>query len=265
MNIDHYLEGGCYAKVIDLDKDKEPDIYNAIRKDALLENVTISEEGELDFKDKSLTENTRVSYPIYHIDNIVKPVSHGPHATKVIFLSCDAFGVLPPVSILSKEQTMYYFLSGYTSKVAGTEQGIKEPVPTFSSCFGQPFLELHPKKYAEELIKHMHISNATCYLVNTGWNGSGKRISIKDTRGIIDAILSGEVDKAPSKEIPIFNLKVPTSLTGVNKDILDPRDTYSKKDEWEEKAHHLATLFVENFKKYKDNELNHYGPTIRKI
>lgn len=259
------LEGGCYAKVIDLDKDKEPDIYNAIRKDALLENVTISIDGELDFKDKSLTENTRVSYPIYHIDNIVKPVSHGPHATKVIFLSCDAFGVLPPVSILSKEQTMYYFLSGYTSKVAGTEQGIKEPVPTFSSCFGQPFLELHPKKYAEELIKHMHISNATCYLVNTGWNGNGKRISIKDTRGIIDAILSGEVDKAPSKEIPIFNLKVPTSLTGVNKDILDPRDTYLNKDEWEEKAHHLATLFVENFTKYKDNELNHYGPTIRKI
>lgn len=259
------LEGGCYAKVIDLDKDKEPDIYNAIRKDALLENVTISEDGELDFKDKSLTENTRVSYPIYHIDNIVKPVSHGPHATKVIFLCCDAFGVLPPVSILSKEQTIYYFLSGYTSKVAGTEQGIKEPVPTFSSCFGQPFLELHPKKYAEELIKHMHISNATCYLVNTGWNGSGKRISIKDTRGIIDAILSGEVDKVPSKEIPIFNLKVPTSLTGVNKDILDPRDTYSKKAEWEEKAHHLATLFVENFTKYKDNELNHYGPTIRKI
>ena len=259
------LEGGCYAKVINLDKDSEPDIYNAIRKDALLENVTIYKDGHLDFKDKSITENTRVSYPIYHIDNIVKPISHGPHAKKVIFLSCDAFGVLPPVSILSKEQTMYYFLSGYTSKVAGTELGIKEPVPTFSACFGQPFLELHPRKYAEELVRHMEMSGATCYLVNTGWNGSGKRISIKDTRGIIDSILSGEVDNAPTKYIPYFNLKVPTSLTGVDPNILDPRDTYSDVSEWENKATHLAGLFIENFKKYEDNELNHYGPEIRKI
>ena len=256
------LEGGCYAKVINLDKNSEPDIYNAIRKDALLENVTISKDGELDFKDKSITENTRVSYPIYHIDNIVKPISHGPHAKKVIFLSCDAFGVLPPVAKLSKEQTMYYFLSGYTSKVAGTELGIKEPVPTFSSCFGQPFLELHPRKYAEELVRHMEMSNASCYLVNTGWNGSGKRISIKDTRGIIDAIISGEVDKASSKVIPIFNLEVPTTLTGVDSSILDPKDTYANQNEWYNKAIDLGNRFISNFKKYNDKQLEKHGPII---
>ena len=257
------LEGGCYAKVINLDKESEPDIYNAIRKDALLENVILDKEGHIDFKDKSLTENTRVSYPIYHIDKIVKPISHGPHAKNVIFLSCDAFGVLPPVAKLTKEQTMYYFLSGYTSKVAGTELGIKEPVPTFSSCFGQPFLELHPRKYAEELIRHMEMSGANCYLVNTGWNGRGKRISIKDTRGIIDAILSGEVDKAPTKVLPIFNLKIPTSLSGVNPSILDPRDTYSNPSEWDNKAKDLAKRFIDNFQKYEDNELSHYGPIIK--
>ncbi len=258
------LEGGCYAKVINLDKNSEPDIYNAIKRDALLENVVLDEKGHVDFSNKSITENARVSYPIYHIDKIVKPISHGPHATKVIFLSCDAFGVLPPVSKLSKEQTMYYFLSGYTSKVAGTEQGINEPVPTFSSCFGQPFLELHPKKYAEELVRHMNMSGATCYLVNTGWNGSRKRISIKDTRGIIDAILNGEVDKAPSKVIPIFDLEIPTSLTGVDGSILDPRDTYVDKSLWNQKANDLAKRFIDNFKKYNDNELEPYGPKIIK-
>ena len=245
------LEGGCYAKVIDLDKESEPDIYNAIRRNALLENVTVNKDGECDFHDKSVTENTRVSYPIYHINNIVKPISHGPHAERVIFLSCDAFGVLPPVSILTPEQTEYYFLSGYTSKVAGTERGIKEPTPTFSACFGQPFLELHPRKYAEELIRHMKISGAKAYLVNTGWNGSGKRISIKDTRGIVDAILNGDVDKADTKVIPIFDLEVPLDLPNVNTNILDPRDTYQNKDEWENKASDLAERFAKNYKKYE--------------
>ena len=248
------LEGGCYAKVINLDKDSEPDIYNAIKRNALLENVVVDSNGHIDFSDKSITENTRVSYPINHITNIVKPISKGPHAKNVIFLSCDAYGVLPPVSILIPEQTKYYFLSGYTSKVAGTEQGIKEPVPTFSSCFGQPFLELHPLKYAEELIRHMEKSNAKAYLVNTGWNGSGKRISIKDTRGIIDAILSGEVDNAPYKIVPIFNLKVPTKLNNVDSSILDPRDTYLDKDEWNKKAKDLASKFISNFKKYETNK-----------
>ena len=257
------LEGGCYAKVIDLDKESEPDIYNAIRRNALLENVTVDSDGKVNFHDKSVTENTRVSYPIYHINNIVKPISHGPHAKNVIFLSCDAFGVLPPVSILSPEQTKYYFLSGYTSKVAGTERGIKEPTPTFSACFGQPFLELHPSKYAEELIKHMKISGAKAYLVNTGWNGSGKRISIKDTRGIIDAILNGDVDKINTKFIPIFNLEVPVSLPNVNPDILDPRDTYKNVNDWYEKAIDLANRFNSNFKKYNDPLLELAGPVIK--
>ena len=245
------LEGGCYAKVIDLDKESEPDIYKAIRRNALLENVVVDKSGHIDFHDKSITENTRVSYPIYHIDNIVKPISHGPHAKHVIFLSCDAFGVLPPVSILTPEQTIYYFLSGYTSKVAGTEQGIKEPVPTFSACFGQPFLELHPKKYAEELIRHMKLSNAKAYLVNTGWNGTGKRISIKDTRGIINAILNEDVLKAKTKIIPIFDLEVPISLNNVDNNILDPRDTYKNVDEWYNKATNLKNKFVDNYKKYE--------------
>ena len=259
------LEGGCYAKVIDLDKDSEPDIYNAIRRDALLENVTVNN-GKIDFHDKSVTENTRVSYPIYHINNIVKPISHGPHAENVIFLSCDAFGVLPPVSILTPEQTEYYFLSGYTSKVAGTERGITEPVPTFSACFGQPFLELHPSKYAEELIRHMKITGAKAYLVNTGWNGSGKRISIRDTRGIIDSILNGDVLKAKTKIIPIFNLKIPTSLPGVDSNILDPRDTYLDKNEWNNKAIDLASRFIKNFHKYENDKssaiLVEHGPKL---
>ena len=248
------FEGGCYAKVINLDKESEPDIYNAIRRDALLENVTVDKEGKIDFNDKTVTENTRVSYPIDHIDNIVRPVSSAPAAKNVIFLSADAFGVLPPVSILTPEQTKYYFLSGFTAKLAGTERGITEPTPTFSACFGQAFLELHPTKYAEELVKKMEMSGAKAYLVNTGWNGTGKRISIKDTRGIIDAILDGSITKAPTKAIPHFNFEVPTELPGVDSGILDPRDTYVNVADWEEKAKDLASRFVKNFAKYEGNE-----------
>ena len=248
------FEGGCYAKVINLDKESEPDIYNAIKRDALLENVTVDENGKIDFDDKSVTENTRVSYPIDHIQNIVRPVSAAPAAKEVIFLSADAFGVLPPVSILTPEQTQYYFLSGFTAKLAGTERGITEPTPTFSACFGQAFLELHPTKYAEELVKRMEKSGAKAYLVNTGWNGSGKRISIKDTRGIIDAILNGDILKAPTKKIPYFNIEVPTELPGVDTNILDPRDTYADASEWETKAKDLAQRFIKNFAKYEGNE-----------
>ena len=247
------FEGGCYAKVINLDKDSEPDIYNAIRRDALLENVTVDAEGKIDFADKSVTENTRVSYPIHHINNI-QPGSKAPAAKKVIFLSADAFGVLPPVSILSPEQTQYYFLSGFTAKLAGTERGITEPTPTFSACFGAAFLSLHPTKYGEELVKKMQASGATAYLVNTGWNGTGKRISIKDTRGIIDAILDGSIEKAETKSIPYFNFEVPTELPGVDTNILDPRNTYSCACQWEEKAKDLAGRFIKNFEKYTDNE-----------
>ena len=248
------FEGGCYAKVINLDKDSEPDIYNAIKRDALLENVTVDANGKIDFTDKSVTENTRVSYPIYHIENIVKPVSKGPHAKQVIFLSADAFGVLPPVSILNPEQAQYYFLSGFTAKLAGTERGITEPTPTFSACFGAAFLSLHPTKYAEELVKKMEMTGAKAYLVNTGWNGSGKRISIKDTRGIIDAILDGSIDKAPTKVIPFFDFVVPTELPGVDPKILDPRDTYECACKWEEKAKDLAGRFIKNFAKFTGNE-----------
>ncbi|MCR4762464.1 MAG: phosphoenolpyruvate carboxykinase (ATP) [Lachnospiraceae bacterium] len=251
------FEGGCYAKVINLDKESEPDIYNAIKRNALLENVTVDGAGKIDFADKSVTENTRVSYPIDHIKNIVlnvNPVSAGPQADNVIFLSADAFGVLPPVSILTPEQTQYYFLSGFTAKLAGTERGITEPTPTFSACFGQAFLELHPTKYGQELVKRMQKSGAKAYLVNTGWNGTGKRISIKDTRGIIDAILNGDVGKAPTKKIPIFDFEVPTELPGVDPAILDPRDTYANASEWDEKAKDLAGRFIKNFKKYEGNE-----------
>ncbi len=251
------FEGGCYAKVINLDKESEPDIYNAIRRNALLENVTVDAEGKIDFADKSVTENTRVSYPIEHIEKIVKnvsPVSAGPAAKQVIFLSADAFGVLPPVSILTPEQTKYYFLSGFTAKLAGTERGITEPTPTFSACFGQAFLELHPTKYAEELVKKMEANGAKAYLVNTGWNGTGKRISIKDTRGIIDAILDGSINTAPTKMIPYFNFEVPTALPGVDPNILDPRDTYAEASIWEEKAKDLAARFIKNFVKYEGNE-----------
>ena len=248
------LEGGCYAKVINLDKESEPDIYHAIRRNALLENVTVDANGKIDFADKSVTENTRVSYPIYHIKNIVKPVSAGPAAKNVIFLSADAFGVLPPVSILTPEQTKYYFLSGFTAKLAGTERGITEPTPTFSACFGQAFLELHPTKYAEELVKKMEKSGAKAYLVNTGWNGTGKRISIRDTRGIIDAILGGDILNAPTKKIPYFNFEIPTALQGVDPAILDPRDTYKDPAEWDVKAKDLASRFIKNFVKYENNE-----------
>ncbi|MDP2568383.1 phosphoenolpyruvate carboxykinase (ATP) [Photobacterium damselae subsp. piscicida] len=246
------FEGGCYAKTINLSKEAEPDIYNAIRRDALLENVTVRGDGSIDFNDGSKTENTRVSYPIYHIDNIVKPVSKGGHANKVIFLSADAFGVLPPVSKLTPEQTKYHFLSGFTAKLAGTERGITEPTPTFSACFGNAFLTLHPTKYAEVLVKRMEAAGAEAYLVNTGWNGTGKRISIQDTRGIIDAILDGSIDKAQTKHIPIFNLEVPTALPGVDSNILDPRDTYTDPLQWESKAKDLAERFVNNFDKYTD-------------
>ena len=248
------FEGGCYAKVINLDKESEPDIYNAIRRDALLENVTLDAEGKIDFNDKSVTENTRVSYPINHIENIVRPVSSAPAAKNVIFLSADAFGVLPPVSVLTPEQAEYYFLSGFTAKLAGTERGITEPTPTFSACFGQAFLELHPTKYAEELFKKMAANVAKAYLVNTGLNGTGKRISIKDTRGIIDAILNGDIVNAPTKKIPFFNFEVPTELPGVDTNILDPRDTYADAAEWETKAKDLAQRFVKNFAKYEGNE-----------
>ena len=247
-------EGGCYAKVINLDKESEPDIYNAIKRDALLENVTVDANGKIDFADKSVTENTRVSYPIHHIENIVKPISKGPHAKQVIFLSADAFGVLPPVSILNNQQAQYYFLSGFTAKLAGTERGITEPTPTFSACFGAAFLSLHPTKYAEELVKKMEMTGAKAYLVNTGWNGTGKRISIRDTRGIIDAILDGSIEKAPTKTIPYFDFVVPTELPGVDPKILDPRDTYADAAEWTKKAEDLAGRFIKNFAKFTGNE-----------
>jgi len=248
------FEGGCYAKCINLSEENEPDIYHAIRRNALLENVTVHDDGSIDFADGSITENTRVSYPIYHIENIVKPVSKGGHATKVIFLTADAFGVLPPVSILTEEQTKYHFLSGFTAKLAGTERGVTSPQPTFSACFGNAFLTLHPTKYAVELVKRMEKSGAKAYLVNTGWNGSGKRISIKDTRGIIDAILDGSIDHVPTKMIPFFNLEVPTELHGVNSSVLDPRDTYESNEIWNEKAKDLAKRFIDNFAKYTDND-----------
>ena len=248
------FEGGCYAKVINLDKDSEPDIYNAIKRDALLENVTVDANGKIDFDDGSTTENTRVSYPINHINNIVRPVSSAPAAKNVLFLSADAFGVLPPVSVLTPEQTQYYFLSGFTAKLAGTERGITEPTPTFSACFGQAFLELPPTKYGEELVKKMEANGAKAYLVNTGWNGTGKRISIKDTRGIIDAILNGDIEKASTKKIPYFNFEVPTELPGVDTNILDPRNTYADASEWETKAKDLAQRFVKNFAKYTGND-----------
>jgi phosphoenolpyruvate carboxykinase (ATP) len=247
------FEGGCYAKTIDLSAENEPDIYGAIKKDALLENVTLDANGKIDFKDGSVTQNTRVSYPIDHIKNIVMPVSKAGHATKVIFLTADAFGVMPPVSKLTPEQTKYYFLSGFTAKLAGTERGVTEPTPTFSACFGKAFLSLHPTKYGEELVKKMEQHQATAYMVNTGWNGTGKRISIKDTRAIIDAILDGSIEKAETKVIPIFNFEVPTALHDVNSAILDPRDTYTLSNEWNEKATNLGGLFVKNFVQYTDN------------
>jgi len=248
------FEGGCYAKTINLSKENEPDIYNAIRRNALLENVSVDADGKIDFDDNSKTENTRVSYPIEHIENIVKPISRAGHAKKVIFLTADAFGVLPPVAKLTPAQTQYYFLSGFTAKLAGTERGITEPTPTFSSCFGAAFLSLHPTQYAEVLEKRMNDVGAEAYLVNTGWNGTGKRISIKDTRAIIDSILDGSIDQAETSTLPLFNLSVPTALPGVNTEILDPRDTYKDAAEWQTKAQDLANRFVSNFEKFTDNE-----------
>jgi len=263
------FEGGCYAKTIDLDKESEPDIYEAIRRDALLENVTVDENGKIDFTDKSVTENTRVSYPIYHIDNIVKPKSRAGHATKVIFLTADAFGVLPPVAKLTSEQTKYHFLSGFTAKLAGTERGITEPTPTFSACFGKAFLTLHPVRYGEELVAKMEAVNAEAYLVNTGWNGSGRRISIKDTRAIIDGILDGSIENTDTKMLPVFNLEIPTSLPNVDTGILDPRDTYADVSEWQTKADHLARLFIDNFVMFTDNDegkaLVAAGPQLKVI
>ncbi|HAI96666.1 MAG TPA: phosphoenolpyruvate carboxykinase (ATP), partial [Methylococcaceae bacterium] len=260
------FEGGCYAKVINLSKEDEPEIYGAIRRNALLENVTLSDDNVIQFADNSKTENTRVSYPIDHIDNIVKPISKGGHAKKVIFLTADAFGVTPPVSKLTPEQTKYYFLSGFTAKLAGTERGITEPTPTFSAAFGAAFLSLHPTKYAQELVKRMEAVGAEAYLVNTGWNGSGKRISIKDTRGIINAILDGSIEKADTKRIPFFNLDIPTALPGVDETILDPRNTYENPEDWNKRAHELAHLFIMNFEKYTDNDegqsLVEAGPKI---
>jgi len=260
------FEGGCYAKVINLSKEDEPEIYGAIRRNALLENVTLSDDNVIQFADNSKTENTRVSYPIDHIDNIVKPISKGGHAKKVIFLTADAFGVTPPVSKLTPEQTKYYFLSGFTAKLAGTERGITEPTPTFSAAFGAAFLSLHPTKYAQELVKRMEEVGAEAYLVNTGWNGSGKRISIKDTRGIINAILDGSIEKADTKRIPFFNLDIPTALPGVDETILDPRNTYENPEDWNKRAHELAHLFIMNFEKYTDNDeglsLVEAGPKI---
>jgi phosphoenolpyruvate carboxykinase (ATP) len=248
------FEGGCYAKTINLSKENEPDIYNAIRRNALLENVSVDEHGKIDFDDNSKTENTRVSYPIDHIENIVKPISRAGHAKKVIFLTADAFGVLPPVSKLTPAQTEYYFLSGFTAKLAGTERGITKPTPTFSSCFGAAFLSLHPTQYAEVLRKRMQAVGAEAYLVNTGWNGTGKRISIKATRAIIDSILDGSIDSAETTVLPLFNLEIPTSVAGVEGDILDPRDTYTDKEEWNTKAEDLAKRFVKNFSKFTDTD-----------
>lgn len=249
------FEGGCYAKTINLSEEAEPDIYRAIRRDALLENVTVRDDDSVDYGDGSKTENTRVSYPIYHIDNIVKPVSKAGHAKKVIFLTADAFGVLPPVAKLTSEQAQYHFLSGFTAKLAGTERGITEPTPTFSACFGAAFLSLHPTKYAEVLAKRMADSGAEAYMVNTGWNGTGKRISIKATRAIIDAILDGSIEDADFVQLPYFNVAIPTALPNIeDNSILDPRKTYSNAAEWDAKAKDLATRFVKNFEKFTDNE-----------
>ncbi len=246
-------EGGCYAKTINLSESTEPDIWRAIRRDALLENVTVNEDGSVDFNDSSITENTRVSYPIYHINKIVLPSKAG-HATKIIYLSADAFGVLPPVSILDKNQAQYHFLCGYTSKLAGTERGITEPVPSFSPAFGEAFLSLHPTVYAGQLSKKMEEHGAKAYLVNTGWNGTGKRISLKDTRAIIDAIIDGSIESSDRHHIPILNLTVPDRLNGVPDEILDPRNTYADKTVWEERAVRLAQKYIKNFEQYCDND-----------
>lgn len=258
-------EGGCYAKVIDLTEENEPDIWRAIKRDALLENVVVNEYGEVDYNDHSITENSRVSYPIYHINKIVLPSKAG-HANKIIYLSADAFGVLPPVAILDEDQAQYHFLCGYTSKLAGTERGITAPEPSFSPAFGEAFLTLHPTMYSKTLIGKMQEHGAKAYLVNTGWNGTGKRISIKDTRAIIDAILNGTIEEAPTTHLPLLNLTIPTSLPGVNEKLLDPRNTYLNVEEWEEKAIDLSKKYIDNFTQYTDTEegkrLVYAGPQL---
>ena len=248
------FEGGCYAKTSDLSEASEPEIYRAIRRDALLENVMVDADGKIDFSDTSLTLNTRVSYPIHHIDNIVRPVSKAGHAKHVLFLTADAFGVLPPVSILDDAATQYHFLSGFTAKMAGMERGMTEHQPTFSACFGAAFLTLHPTKYAEVLNKRMHDAGAKAYLINTGWNGQGKRISLANTRALINAIFDGELDNAETETLPIFNLQMPKALAGLDSRVLDPRSSYDDPAEWEKRAHHLGGLFVDNFKKFTDND-----------
>ena len=247
------FEGGCYAKVIDLSENNEPDIWRAIKRDALLENVIVDEYGEIDYYDHSITENSRVSYPIYHINKIVLPSKAG-HASKIIYLSADAFGVLPPVSILTEDQAAYHFLCGYTSKLAGTERGITSPEPSFSPAFGEAFLTLHPTMYSKTLIGKMKEHKATAYLVNTGWNGTGKRISLKNTRAIIDAIINGDINKAEFKTVPFLNLTFPTTLPNVIPGILDPRDSYKDKADWDIKAKDLTARYIKYFEQYTGNE-----------
>lgn len=255
------FEGGCYAKTINLSIEAEPEIYQAIKRNALLENVVVHDDGSVDFTDDSKTENTRVSYPLNHINNIVKPISKAGPATKVIFLTADAFGVFPPVSLLNTEQTQYHFLSGFTSKLAGTERGIKAPTPTFSACFGAAFLMLHPTRYAEVLVQRMQQAGAQAYLVNTGWNGQGERLSLKDTRAIIKAILADELDNVPCSTLPIFDLQFPTYLGGVEPSILDPRNSWSQPELWQQKATALAKEFHQHFLQYTDTET---GKTLAK-
>lgn len=258
-------EGGCYAKVIDLSENNEPDIWRAIKRDALLENVIVDEYGEINYFDHTITENSRVSYPIYHINKIVLPSKAG-HASKIIYLSADAFGVLPPVSILDEDQAQYHFLCGYTSKLAGTERGITKPEPSFSPAFGEAFLTLHPTMYSKTLIGKMKEHNAKAYLVNTGWNGTGKRISLKNTRAIIDAIINSEIDQAETKKIPYLNLTIPTVLTGVADGLLDPRDSYKDSNDWERKAKDLSARYIKNFQQYTTTDegkrLVLAGPTL---
>lgn len=262
------FEGGCYAKTINLDPHAEPDIYGAIRRNALLENVVVRADGSVDYADGSKTENTRVSYPLSHIDNIVKPVSRAGHPSKVIFLAADAFGVLPPVSRLTTEQMQYHFLSGFTSKLAGTERGITQPTPTFSACYGAAFLLLHPTQYASVLAAKMAASGAEAWLVNTGWNGEGKRLSLRDTRNIISAILNGTTGELREETVPVFGLSIPQTVPGVDSALLDPRSGWSSADKWQEKAESLAQLFMDNFRQYSDTEagarLALAGPTLTK-
>lgn len=254
------LEGGCYAKVINLSQQNEPDIYNAIKENALLENVVIKD-NNVNFSDSSKTENTRVSYPINHINNIVKPKSKGTHAKNIIFLTADAFGVLPPVAVLKGNQIPYYFLSGFTAKMAGTEIGVTKPTPTFSACFGAAFLTLNPITYANILLNKINTYNANVYLVNTGWNGENKRISIANTRTIINAILNNTINNAPLTTLPVFNLQMPTQLHNLNSSILNPSASYSSTALWHSKAVSLATLFIENFKKF--NTQSNYNSLIQ--